>query len=209
MKKNITIRYWNFNIPDRNLHFVINKKHYKKYNLYWQYIFSSYNKSLKIKTNFVNYSNRYNFILQSVLNNGAFRSAVTFLKTQERILKMAILLPHPLQPTCVQRRRRFSLHRRWRFSPHRPRWGIYSPNRWRLPFLYTGVDELVALASGRLPSHDDKLPETMAAHKAQNDYFCNSPETFSRDENSKKERQYLVSKQRNMQFIHIGAIIFS
>jgi len=23
----------------------------------------------------------------------------------------------------------------------------------------------------------------MAAHKAKNDYFCNSPETFSRDEN--------------------------
>jgi len=100
----------------------------------------------------------------------------------ENILKMAILLPHPLQPTCVQRRRRFSLHRR-RFSPHRRRWGIYSPNRWCLPFLYTSVDELVALASGRLPSHDDKLPETMAAHKAKNDYFCNSPETFSRDEN--------------------------
>ena len=122
---------------------------------------------------------------------------------------MVILLPHPLQPTRVQRWQRFSLHRRRHFSLHRRRRGIYNPNRWRLPFLCTNVDELVALASGRLPSHDDELPETMAAHKAQNDYFCNSPETFSRDENSKKERQYLVSKQRNMQFIHIGAIIFS
>jgi len=96
---------------------------------------------------------------------------------------MVILLPHPLQPTRVQRWQRFSLHRRRHFSLHRRRRGIYNPNRWRLPFLCTNVDELVALASGRLPSHDDELPETMAAHKAQNDYFCNSPETFSGDEN--------------------------